>query len=148
VLPTSGGDMKRGSSSIATFVELADKLVDDYDVIDVLTALSHGCVDTVDVDAAAVMLASPVGELRFITSSSESMRDLELFQIHSNEGPCVDCIRNGLAIVNTSLSASEGRWPMADVCASGDRPRVWFGSLSADAYSWSHDWRAKPLSRQ
>jgi GAF domain-containing protein len=93
-------------------VELAQKLVDDYDVIDVLTALSHRCVEAVDVDAAAVMLASPTGELRFITSSSESMRKLELFQIQSNEGPCVDCIRSGLAITNTALDATDGRWPM------------------------------------
>ena len=87
--------MGRESSSIATFVELADKLVNDYDVIDVLTALSHRCVEAVDVDAAAVMLASPAGELRFITTSSESMRDLEMFQNQSSEGACVDCIRNG-----------------------------------------------------
>jgi GAF domain-containing protein len=66
----------------------------------------------VDVDAAGVLLASPEGELQFIAASSESMRTLELFQIHANEGPCVDCIRNGHAITNDALSESDGRWPM------------------------------------
>jgi GAF domain-containing protein len=104
--------MARESLLIATLVELADNLVDDYDVIDVLTVLSDRCVEAVDVDAAGVMLASPQGELQFVASSSESMRVLELFQIQVAEGPCVDCYRGGLAIVNHSLSAADGRWPL------------------------------------
>lgn len=104
--------MNRESLLIATLVELADNLVDDYDVIDVLTVLSHRCVEAVDVDAAGVMLASPAGDLQFVASSSESMTVLELFQIQANEGPCVDCFRGGLAITNQSLSESDGRWPL------------------------------------
>ncbi|HUY17374.1 MAG TPA: GAF and ANTAR domain-containing protein [Acidimicrobiales bacterium] len=103
--------MARESLLIATLVELADNLVDHYDVIDVLTVLSDRCVEAIDVDAAGVMLASPGGELQFVASSSESMRVLELFQIQADEGPCVDCFRSGQAIVNHSLSETDGRWP-------------------------------------
>jgi len=103
--------MNRESLLIATLVELADNLVDDYDVIDVLTVLTHHCVEAVDVDAAGVMLASPMGELQFVASSSESMTVLELFQIQTNEGPCVDCFHDGLAITNHKLSEADGRWP-------------------------------------
>ncbi|HUZ40266.1 MAG TPA: GAF and ANTAR domain-containing protein [Acidimicrobiales bacterium] len=103
--------MKRESLLIATLVELADNLVEDYDLIDVLTVLSLRCVEAVDVDAAGVLLASPVGELQFVASSSESMTMLELFQIQANEGPCVDCFRTGLAITNHALSEVDGRWP-------------------------------------
>jgi GAF domain-containing protein len=104
--------MTRESLLIATLVELADNLVDDYDVIDVLTVLTHRCVEAVDVDAAGVLLGSPAGELQFVASSSESMRVLELFQIQANEGPCVDCYRDGLAITNHALSEADGRWPL------------------------------------
>ena len=104
--------MTRESLLIATLVELADNLVDDYDVIDVLTVLTHRCVEAIDVDAAGVMLASPTGEFQFVASSSESMRVLELFQLQTNEGPCVDCYRDGLAITNHALSESDGRWPL------------------------------------
>jgi GAF domain-containing protein len=104
--------MNTESHSMATLVDLANRLTGDYDVIDVLTVLSHRCVEAVGVDAAGVMLTSPVGGLQFIAASSESMRTLELFQIHSDEGPCVDCIRNGLAVTNEALSATDGRWPM------------------------------------
>src|ERR1700722_6838048 len=104
--------MNRESLLIGTLVELADNLVAEYDVIDVLTVLTHRCVEAVDVDAAGVMLASPAGELQFVASSSESMRVLELFQIQDNEGPCVGCFRYGLAITNHSLSEADGRWPL------------------------------------
>jgi GAF domain-containing protein len=107
----TGGFVARESLLIATLVELADNLVDDYDVIDVLTVLADRCVEAIDVDAAGVMLASPEGDLQFVASSSESMRVLELFQIQVAEGPCVDCFRTGRAIVNHSLSESDGRWP-------------------------------------
>ncbi len=103
--------MNRESLVVATLVELADSLVEDYDLIDILTVLSRRCVSAVDVDAAGVMLASPVGELQFVASSSESMTILELFQIQANEGPCVDCFRSGHAITNYALSETDGRWP-------------------------------------
>ena len=103
--------MARESLLIATLVELADNLVDDFDVIDVLTMLSLRCVDAIDVDAAGVMLASPGGELQFIASSSESMRVLELLQIQADEGPCVDCYKDGNAIINHELTETDQRWP-------------------------------------
>ncbi|HEY5111094.1 MAG TPA: GAF and ANTAR domain-containing protein [Acidimicrobiales bacterium] len=103
--------MARESLLITTLVELADNLVDHYDVIDVLTVLSDRCVEAIDVDAAGVMLASPGGELQYVASSSETMRVLELFQVQANEGPCIDCFRDGHAIINHSLADSLDRWP-------------------------------------
>ena len=103
--------MVRESLLISTIVELADNLVDEFDVIDVLTVLSLRCVDAIDVDAAGVMLAPPGGELQFVASSSEAMRMLELFQIQADEGPCVDCYRTGGAIINKSLRTDDTRWP-------------------------------------
>jgi GAF domain-containing protein len=103
--------MPRESLVIATLVELADSLVDDFDVIEVLTLLSNRCVDAIDVDAAGVLLVAPEGDLQYIASSSESMKVLELFQIQANEGPCVDCYHGGTAIINHSLGTSEDLWP-------------------------------------
>ncbi len=103
--------MARESILVATLVELADNLVDNYDVIDILTVMSHRCVEAIGVDAAGVMLALPGGELQFVASSSESMRVLELFQIQANEGPCVDCYTGGVAVVDTTLTEPDERWP-------------------------------------
>lgn len=103
--------MSREALLVGTLVELADNLVDDFDVIDVLTVLSDRCVEALDVASAGVMLAAPSGELQVVASSSDTMRILELFELQANEGPCVECFRSGTAIVNLELSAVEGRWP-------------------------------------
>ncbi len=106
-----GGRMARESLLIETIVELADNLVDNFDVIDVLTKLSYRCADILDVDAAGVMLSTPSGELQFVAASSESMTVLELFQIQAEEGPCVDCYATGTAVVSERLTDPDERWP-------------------------------------
>jgi GAF domain-containing protein len=103
--------MTRESLLIATLVELADNLVDEFDVIEVLTMLCNRCVETIDVDAVGVVLAAPTGELQYIASSSESMRVLELYQIQVDEGPCLDCFHSGEAIIDRILSDASDEWP-------------------------------------
>jgi GAF domain-containing protein len=103
--------MTREALFARTFVELADNLVDDFDIVDVLTTLSDRCVEVLDIAAAGIMLVAPNGELRVMTSSSEAMRVVELFELQSQEGPCLDCYRSGEAVVNHDLTAAHGRWP-------------------------------------
>lgn len=98
-----------------TLVELADTLVADFDVVDLLSLLADRCVEVLDVDAAGLMLAGPDGGLRVIASSSEAMRVLELFEIQSEEGPCLDCYRTGEPVLNEDLVAHGRRWPRFSV---------------------------------
>jgi len=103
--------MLREAKLARTMVELADTLVADFDVIELLTLLADRCVDVLDVDAAGLMLTSPDGELRVMASSSAAMRLLELFELQSQEGPCLDCYRTGQPVVNQHLATVNGRWP-------------------------------------
>lgn len=96
---------------VRTLVELADSLVDDFDVVELLSLLAARCVDVLGVSAAGVMLAAPEGDLRVVASSSEAMRVLELFELQSDEGPCLDCFRSGEAVSNEDLVTVDGRWP-------------------------------------
>ncbi|HSP01946.1 MAG TPA: GAF and ANTAR domain-containing protein [Acidimicrobiales bacterium] len=115
--------MTRESVLARTLVELADTLVDDFDVVDLLTLLADRCVEVLDVDAAGIMLAAPDGQLRVMASSSEAMRVLELFEIQAQEGPCLECHRTGRPVVNQDLDAGDGRWPRfaAEALDSGFR---------------------------
>ena len=103
--------MPREGLLARTLVELADSLVDDFDVVDLLTVLTDRCVDVIDVAAAGLILASPGGDLRVLAASSQPMRVLEVFEIQADEGPCVDCFRSGGPIVNLDLAEAHHRWP-------------------------------------
>lgn len=118
--------MSRESLLAATFVELADRLVDDFDVVDLLTNLAARCVEVFDVDAAGLMLAAPSGDLRVVASSSAEMRVLEVFEIQAEEGPCPDCYRSGTAVFSADLSDGTARWPnfTPEALAAGFRSAV------------------------
>lgn len=94
-----------------TLVKLADTLVADFDVVELLTVLVDRCVELLEVGAAGLMLVAPEGDLRVMASSSETMRVLELFELQSQEGPCLDCYRNGHPVVNQDLDSAHDRWP-------------------------------------
>jgi transcriptional regulator with GAF, ATPase, and Fis domain len=94
-----------------TFVELTDTLVSHFDVAELLHTLVRRCVDLFDVDAAGLMLADERGTVRVVASSNEQTRMLELFEIQSHEGPCMDCYLTGQTVVEEDLETSE-RWPL------------------------------------
>jgi len=93
------------------FVELADTLVTDFDVVEFMTMLAHRCVELLGARQAGVVLADERGVLRSVASSHESAHLLELFELQNQEGPCLDCYRTGQPIVNQSLSPADNRWP-------------------------------------
>ncbi len=103
--------MPREALLARTFVELADSLVDNFDVVDLLTRLADRCVEIVGVETAGLMLGSADGDLRVIASSSEAMRILELLEIQAEEGPCVECYRTGEPAVGASIGEMDRRWP-------------------------------------
>ena len=104
--------MTREADVVTSLVEIADSLVDDYDVIDMLTGVAARCVSLLGVSAAGVMLASPSGSLGLVASSSEAMRLLELFELQAQEGPCLDAFRTGEPVGQENLQAGTGRWPL------------------------------------
>jgi len=95
----------------ATFVELTDTMVAGFDVIDFLHVLTDRSVQLLDVSAAGLLLADPRGELRVVAASSEAARLLELFQLQSDQGPCLDCFRAGQPVDSGDLAAAGQRWP-------------------------------------
>lgn len=102
--------MPREAKLAQTLVEIADNLVADFDIVELLSQLADRCVEVLDVSAAGIMLAGPDGNLRVIASSSETMRLLELFELQSQEGPCLDCYQTG-QVIGRDLDTAEMIWP-------------------------------------
>jgi ANTAR domain-containing protein/GAF domain-containing protein len=101
-----------------TFVDLADTMISDFDVIDFLHLLTDRSVALLAASAAGVVLADPRGELRVAAASSEAAEVMELFQIQNDQGPCLDCFRTGQP-VTADLTRSAQRWPRFAAAATG-----------------------------
>jgi len=94
-----------------TFVELADTLVADFDLIDFMSALVERCAELLGSAEVGLALTAPRGELRVMASSSERMRALELIEFQNDEGPCRDCVLTGEQVLNQRLDGAQARWP-------------------------------------
>lgn len=95
-----------------TLVELADTLVADFDVVDVLTVLVDRTASVLEVDAVGLMMTRP--DQRRLTllahSGNDAVTELEQFQIDNDEGPCIDCFATGRPVTNADLAYTNGRW--------------------------------------
>ncbi|MFD9791066.1 ANTAR domain-containing protein [Streptomyces sp. NPDC059070] len=94
-----------------TFVELADNLVADFDLIDFLRLLTDRCVGLLGAGAAGVLLADREGALRVMAASDERVRLLDLFQLQNDQGPCLTCFRTGAPVTVPDLYKEVTRWP-------------------------------------
>jgi transcriptional regulator with GAF, ATPase, and Fis domain len=118
----SGGS--REERLAGAFVDLADTLVDDFDVLDFLHSLATHCIALLDVDEAGLMLADGSGRLVVAASSTEQVRLLELFEVQNDEGPCLDCFAGGEPVLVDDLATEQPpTWPRfgAEATAAGFR---------------------------
>ncbi|MFF5233640.1 GAF and ANTAR domain-containing protein [Dactylosporangium sp. NPDC000521] len=93
------------------FVEVADTLVDEFDVIEFLQMLADRTAGLVEAATVGLLLADEQDRLRFMAASDETTKLLELFQLQWHDGPCLDAFRSGEPVINADLSAASARWP-------------------------------------
>jgi transcriptional regulator with GAF, ATPase, and Fis domain len=106
----AGDSAVREQDLARTFVELADTLVSDFDVVEFMAVLAARTVDLLNLSAAGVLLDDRHGQLRPIAASDEKVRLLELLELQHDEGPCVDAFQHGTVVQASSAQAME-RWP-------------------------------------
>jgi transcriptional regulator with GAF, ATPase, and Fis domain len=108
VIETANG---REALVIRAFVELADTLVDDFDVIDLLCRLADYSVELLAADAVGILLGDAESTLQVVASTNEQTEWMELLELQADEGPCVDCYRSGRPVSVTDLTDASARWP-------------------------------------
>jgi GAF domain-containing protein len=94
------------------FVEVADTLVDDFDVVEFLDNLARRAAEVSGAGAVGLVLSDHRGRVRFMAASNESGKMLELLQIQNDEGPCLEALVTGVPVVNADLAHAEDRWPV------------------------------------
>jgi GAF domain-containing protein len=93
------------------FVEVADTLVDDFDLIEFLQMITARTAELIGVPAVGLLLADAHGQLQVMAASDEATRLLELFQLQIREGPCLDAYATQIPVVNADLRTAGDRWP-------------------------------------
>lgn len=93
------------------FVEVTDTLVDDFDLIDFLHNLTSKAATVSGAAAVGLVLIDHQQRVRYMASSNEDGKLLELFQIQNDDGPCLDAMTTGEPVVNADLGHAEKRWP-------------------------------------
>ena len=93
------------------FVSLATTLAVGYDVLELLSELTADCARLLDIASAGLLLADRHGVLHVLAASSEDTRQLEIFQVQRDQGPCLDCFHTKTPVSVESLIRDADRWP-------------------------------------
>ena len=101
----------RESRLVRAFVQLADTLVREFDLVEFLHLLTQRSTELLDVADAGLLLADTSGTLKVMASSSEETWALEVYQLQQHDGPCLDCYRTGERVVAPDLESERDRWP-------------------------------------
>jgi GAF domain-containing protein len=104
--------MTREMRLLELFATLADTLVDDYDVVDLLQTLVDACQELLDASDAGILLADPTGELELIASTSEAADLVEVMQLAAESGPCIECFLTGTSVSVPDIAADSDGWPL------------------------------------
>lgn len=93
------------------FVEFADTLVDDFDVIDFLHLVTGRTAELVDASVVGIHLVDPLKGLNFMAASDESPAILAMFEIGNHEGPGLDSLLAGHPLSYFDLRKNNDNWP-------------------------------------
>jgi hypothetical protein len=104
-------EQRKHSAETAAFVSIANTLARGYDAVDLFSGLTTHCADLLGIASAGLLLADGHGTLHLMAASSEKTRDLELFQLQRQEGPCLDSYHHGTPVSVPDLARERDRWP-------------------------------------
>ncbi len=124
-------DTPRETRVLDAVVSLVDSLLDDFDVVELLTRLTERCAELLDIEAVGFLLADPLHKLRLLAATTEQARELELFQLQADEGPCVDCYATGQPVSVADIGGATAA--VAAVRSRRGRGRFRLGARRPDA---------------
>ncbi|NUT58170.1 MAG: GAF and ANTAR domain-containing protein [Agromyces sp.] len=103
-------EVDRQEQILDVFAGLADTLVADYDVVELLQTLVDACRTLLDVSAAGLLLADEEGELEVVASTHEESRLVETIQLAAEAGPCIDSFRTAEVVSVPDIEVAPAAW--------------------------------------
>lgn len=98
-----------GTASVVA--SMVSELVSGFDLLELLDRLLWASALGVGARGAAVLVPDGGGGLQVLAATSETARDLELFQVMAGQGPAYDCLATGRPVLAPALADVVGRWP-------------------------------------
>lgn len=95
----------------SAFVAIADTLTTDFDIVDMLHTLVEQCTLILDTSQGGLMLVDGRGELQLMTSTSQGADFVEVMQLNSAAGPCIECFTTGTAVSVPNINDTGDKWP-------------------------------------
>ncbi|WP_404200056.1 GAF and ANTAR domain-containing protein [Streptomyces tauricus] len=95
------------------FLELADTMVAEFDLVSFLHVLTDHVVELAEVTAAGIIMVDAQGRLVDVTASTDTAHRLEEVQIEYGQGPCRDCCYTHEPVGPVYLDQPQAahRWP-------------------------------------
>ena len=95
---------------LQAFAKLADTLVADFEVVDLLQTLCDTCRDALDASEVGILLLDGGGGLEVIASTNESSRLVEAMELSAEAGPCIETFRTGRVVSVPDISSVPDEW--------------------------------------
>jgi GAF domain-containing protein len=100
----------RETQLLEAFATLADTLVADYHLLDLLQTLVETCQSALDVDAAGLLLVDETGALDFAAATSEASSVVETIQVGAEQGPCIESFRTAAVVSVPDIEVGPEEW--------------------------------------
>lgn len=102
--------MIRHSSAMEAFSAAASAMAGDQTPVDIAASLLWDLTEILPAASAAIMVTQGGGQLVLLHSSSHTATQIEMLQIQSDQGPCVESISTNAHITETGAAAITARW--------------------------------------
>lgn len=108
---THVADITREEKINDAFVRVAGTLIDDYDVVDLLSTLMNTCTELLDVQAGGILLTDTTGGLELVASTSEEAETVEIMTVAAGAGPCIESYTTGAVVSVPNIDEDAQSWP-------------------------------------